>query len=88
MQFIQCRRLPYASMYVLVCVFKIFSETTGPTKAKFYIEPQWDREENVFKGFRSFVVLHLRIVSLWGWGLFAGLLPQMWPRSAGLLAGL
>ena len=42
MQFIQCRRLPYASMYVLVCVFKIFSETTGPTVAKFNVEPQWD----------------------------------------------
>ena len=30
-------------MYVLVCVFKIFSETTGPTVAKFHVEPQWDR---------------------------------------------
>ena len=30
------------SMYVLVCVFKIFSETTGPTEAKFHVEPQWD----------------------------------------------
>ena len=26
-----------------VCVFKIFSETTGPTEAKFHEEPQWDR---------------------------------------------
>ena len=31
------------SMYVLVCVFKIFSETIGPTEAKFHVEPQWDR---------------------------------------------
>ena len=30
-------------MYVLVCVFKIFSETTGPTEAKFHVESQWDR---------------------------------------------
>ena len=30
-------------MYKLVCVFKIFSETTGPTEAKFHLEPQWDR---------------------------------------------
>ena len=75
----------YASMYVLVCVFKIFSETTWPTEVKFPVEPQWDRgEENLFTGFRSFVVLHLNIVSLWGRGLFPGLLPQMWPRSAGL----
>ena len=26
-----------------MCVFKIFSETTRPTKAKFHVEPQWDR---------------------------------------------
>ena len=67
---------------VLVCVFKLFSETTGPTETKFHVEPQWDRgDENLFKGFRSFVVLHLNIVSLWGRGLFTGLLPQMWPFS-------
>ena len=30
-------------MYVLVCVFKVFSETTGPTEANFYVEPQWDK---------------------------------------------
>ena len=28
---------------MLVCVLKIFSETTGPTEANFYVEPQWDR---------------------------------------------
>ena len=28
---------------MLVCVFKIFSETTGPTEAKSHVEPQWDR---------------------------------------------
>ena len=28
---------------MLVCVFKIFSETTGQTKATFHLEPQWDR---------------------------------------------
>ena len=28
---------------MLVSVFKIFSETTGPTEAKFHVEPQWDR---------------------------------------------
>ena len=25
------------------CVFKIFSETIGPTEAEFHEEPQWDR---------------------------------------------
>ena len=38
--------------------------------------------------YTTFVVLHLNIVSLWERGLFGGLLPQMWTRSAGLLAGL
>ena len=28
---------------MLVCVFKIFSETTGPTVAKFHVDSQWDR---------------------------------------------
>ena len=28
---------------MLVCVFKIVSEATGPTEAKFHVEPQWDR---------------------------------------------
>ena len=42
-QFFQCRRLPYASKYELVCVFKLFPETTGPTEAKFHAEPKWDR---------------------------------------------
>ena len=31
------------SMYVRVCMFKIFSETTAPTEAKFHVEPIWDR---------------------------------------------
>ena len=28
---------------MLVCVFKIFTETTGPTVAIYHVEPQWDR---------------------------------------------
>ena len=28
---------------MLLCVFKIFSETIGPTEAKFHVDPQWDR---------------------------------------------
>ena len=28
---------------MLVYLFKIFSETIGPTEAKFHVEPQWDR---------------------------------------------
>ena len=73
---------------MLVCVFKIFSETIGPTEAKFHVEPQWDRERKFIQLISAFVVLQLNIVSLWGRGLFARLSPQAWPRSAGLLAGL
>ena len=73
---------------MLVCVFKIFSETTGPTEAKFHVEPQWDRGGKFIQRIPVICCFHLNIVSLWGRGLFAGLLPQLWPRSAGLLAGL
>ena len=73
---------------MLVCVFKIFSETTGPTEAKFHVEPQWDRGGKFIQRIPAICYFHFNIVSLWGRGLFAGLLPQMWPRSAGLLAGL
>ena len=74
------------SMYVLVCVFKVLSETIGLTEAKFHVAPQWDRGRK-FIQMVPFICFH--IVIIWGGrGLFAGLLPQMWPRSAGLLAGL
>ena len=60
----------------------------GQLKPNFMWNHNGKGEDNLFKLFWSFVVLHLNIVSLMGWGLFAGLLPQMWSRSAGLLAGL
>ena len=34
---------------MIVCVFKIFSETTGPTEAKFHVEAQWDRGGKLFQ---------------------------------------
>ena len=73
---------------MFACVFKIFSETTGPAEAKFHVEPQWNRGGKFIQMIPVIFVLHLNIVSLLGRGLFVGLLPQMWPRSAGLLAGL
>ena len=56
-------------------------------EAKFHVEPQWDRGRKFIQVIPVIFVLHLNIVSLWGRGLFAGLLTQMWPRSAGILAG-
>ena len=76
-------------MYVLVCVFKIFSETIGPTEAKFHVEPQWDRGRNFFLNDSGHLSSYCHpLGGGGGGGLFAGLLPQMWPRSAGLLARL
>ena len=31
------------SIYVRVCVFTIFSDTTGPTEAKFHVVQLWER---------------------------------------------
>ena len=52
---------------MLVCVFKIFSETIGPTEAKFHVEPQWDRGR---KFIQMIPVICLHIVILWGAGAF------------------
>ena len=71
-----------------LCVFKIFSETTGPTEAKFHVEPQWDREGKFIQRIPVICCSSFEYRQPLGAGLFAGLLPQMWPRSAGLLAGL
>ena len=54
-------------MYVLVCVFKVLSETIGLTEAKFHVAPQWDRGRK-FIQMIPFICLH--IVIIWGWGLF------------------
>ena len=58
-------------MYELVCVFKIFSETTGPTEAKFHVEPQLDRGGKFIQMIPVIVVLHLNI-GLWGGGFLQG----------------
>ena len=72
-----------------MCVFKFFFEITEPTVDKVHVRPP--RGENLFKYFRSVVVLYFNFVSSRGGGgrgLIAGILPQIWPGSAGLLAGL
>ena len=71
-----------------MCVFKFFSEITEPNEDKVHVGPPLDRGENLFKLFGSVVVLYFDIVSLRGRGLLAGILPQIWPGRAGLLAGL
>ena len=71
-----------------MCVFKFFFEITEPTEDKVHVGPSRDRGENLFKKIRSVVVLYFNFVSPRGRGLLAGILPQIWPGSAGLLAGL
>ena len=34
---------------MLVCMFKFFFETIGPTEAKFHVEPQWDRGRKIIQ---------------------------------------
>ena len=70
-------------MKVCVCVFK-FSETAGPSEAKFHVAPPWDRGKD---GKHSNDLGHwllFFIVNPRGRGHLAGILPQIWPRSAGL----
>ena len=62
-------------MCLRVCS-KSFLKQLGQLKPNFMWNHNGIGEENLFKGFRSFGVLHLNIVSLWGRGLYAGLLPQ------------
>ena len=57
-----------------VCVQYIFSETIGPTEAKFHVEPPWDRGRNFIQ------MVQVIIVNLRGaWALLrgagAGILP-------------
>ena len=48
---------------MLVCVFKIFSETIGPIEAKFHVEPKWDRGRKIIQ---IISVIRLHIVILLG----------------------
>ena len=71
-----------------MCVFKFLSEITEPIEDKVHVGPTRDRG-NIYSndsGQLSFFILILPASG--GRGLLAGILPQIWPGSAGLLAGL
>ena len=51
-----------------MCVFKFFFEITEPTEEKVHPGPPQDRGENLFKLFRSVVVLYFNFVSPGGGG--------------------
>ena len=70
-----------------MCVFKFFFEITEPTEDKVHVGPPRDRGENLSNDSgQLFFILILSAPG--GRGLLAGILPQIWPGSAGLLAGL
>ena len=60
-----------------------FSETTGPTEAYHVAGKRWKAYSNDL----GYLLLFI-IVNHGGWGHLAGILLQIWLRSAGLLAGL
>ena len=66
-----------------MCVFKFFSEITEPNEDKVHVGPPRDRGENLFKSFRSVVVLYFDIVSLRGPGLLAGIYHKFGPAVRG-----
>ena len=69
-----------------MCAFKFFFEITEPTEDMF----MWDHHgigEKIYSN-NSGQLLFFNFVSPRGRGLLAGILPQIWPGSAGLLAGL
>ena len=72
-----------------MCVFKFFFEITEPTEDKVHT---WDhhriREKIHSNDSGQLLFFIFNFVSLRGRGLLAGILPQIWPGSAGLLARL
>ena len=53
-------------------VFKFFFEIAEPTEDKIHVGPTQDRGENLFKLFRSVIVLYFNFVSPRGRGAFSG----------------
>ena len=71
-----------------MCVFKFFFEITEPTEDKEHVGPPRDRGENYSNDSGQLLFFILILSAHPGRGLFVGILPQIWPGSAGLLVGL
>ena len=80
--------LPRESIYVPVymCVFKFSPKTRGQMKPKFIWNHNRIGEELI--QMIQVICCSSLLSNPGGRGLLAGILPQVWPRSAGLLAGL
>ena len=57
-------------------------------KTKFTWDHHGIGEKNYSNDSGQLLIFILILSAPGGWGLFAGILPQIWPGSAGLLAGL
>ena len=74
--------------YVCTCVCSNSSlKSLSQLKTKF----TWDHHgigEKIYSNDSGQLLFFILILSARGWGLLSGNLPQIWPGSAGLLAGL
>ena len=68
-------------------VFKFLSEITEPTEDKVHVGPPRERGK-IIQMIRVSCRSLFRYCQPPGAGLLEGILPQTWPGSAGLLAGL
>ena len=76
-------------MYVCACVCLNSSlKTLSQLKTIFPAQVPWNRGGKFIQMNQSDQICVHFVVSLQGWGLLAGTLPQIWPGSARLLAGL
>ena len=71
-----------------MCVFKFYFEITEPTEDKVHVGPPQDRGEIYSNDSGQMLFFILILSAPQGRGLLAGILPQILPSSAGLLAGL
>ena len=71
-----------------MCVFKFFSEIIDPNEDEVHVGPPRDRGENYSNHSGQLLFFILILSASGGRGLLAGILPQIWPGSAGLLTGL
>ena len=80
-----CKVFNDKSTLMCMCVFRFFFDITEATEDKFTWDHNGTGEKNYSNGSG---ILYSNFVCPWGRGLLEGILPQIWPGSAGLLAGL
>ena len=69
-------------------VFKFIAEITEPNEDKVHVDHHGIGEKIYSNDSGQLLFFILILSASGGRGLLAGILPQIWPGSAGLLAGL